>query len=74
MTLLSHSTTAALKKSLSSKDLNSWKSLEGRLERLETQLKAGHTSLAFSFIEGTLVSIFTMKKIWLIFILLADSL
>jgi midasin (ATPase involved in ribosome maturation) len=51
-----HSLNAALKKSLEKDILDEWKHLSDRMERLESQLKAGHASLAFSFIEGALVS------------------
>lgn len=57
MGLMQHSLKAALQKSnMSEETMQQWQHLEDRMERLETQLKAGHSSLAFSFIEGALVS------------------
>ncbi|XP_059478111.1 midasin [Neocloeon triangulifer] len=54
-TLMRHTLNSALKKPLSESDKESWKNLDFKLDRLESQLKSGQSSLAFSFVEGTLV-------------------
>jgi midasin (ATPase involved in ribosome maturation) len=64
MGLMQHSVQAALRKSNVAEDMKiQWSHIADRLERLETQLRAGHSSLAFSFIEGALVSTFNLCQL-----------